>query len=175
MPGRIHDFLRRQGRDGSGRSLAEVVGFDDGRIEAVHDFIQWLFPLAETSRAVAGSPALDETQAPAIRADPQALAGFRAGLQRMARFHAETDGWLNGFDHNHLRITRIVTATRNLLGQVEAETFHRAVVSRNAAAGSPVNRESLRYWEQALGRRPLDWTFDPPVCFISAVTFELAD
>lgn len=152
MPARIHEFLRGRGRDGRARLLADVVGFDDDRIEAVHDFIQWLFPLAEASRAVAGSPVLEASEAAAIRADPQALAGFRAGLERMARFYAETDGWLTGFDHNHLRITRIITATRNLLGRAEAETFHRAVVARNAAAGSPVNRDSLRYWEQALGR-----------------------
>ena len=151
MTARIQEFLRGQGRDGRGRLLSEVVGFDDSQVEAVHNFIQWLFPLAEASRAVAGSPVLDAAEAAAVRADPQALAGFRAGLERMTRFYAETDGWLTGFDHNHLRITRIVTATRNLLGQAEAEEFHRAVVARNAAAGSPVNHGSLRYWEQALG------------------------
>ena len=150
MPARIHDFLRGQGRDGRGRLLADVVGFDDARIETVHDFIQWLFPLAEVSRAVPGAPVLGGAEAAAIRADPQALAGLRAGLDRMTRFYAETDGWLTGFDHNHLRITRIITAARALLGQAEAEAFHRAVLARNAAAGSPVNRDSLRYWEQAL-------------------------
>lgn len=149
---RIHEFLGGAGRDGSGRLLAEVISFDDGQIEAAHGFIQWLFPLAEASRAVAGSPVLGATEAAAIRADPQALAGFNAGLDRMTIFYAKTDGWLTAFDHNHLRITRIVTATRNLLGQSKAEAFHRAIVARNAAAGSPVNRASLRYWEQAVGR-----------------------
>ena len=116
----------------------------------MHDFIQWLFPLAEASRAVPGAPVLGVPEAAAIRADPQALAGFRTGLARMTRFYAETEEWLSGFDHNHLRITRIITATRNLLGVAEAEDFHRLVLARNAGAGSPVNRDSLRYWEQAL-------------------------
>ena len=147
----IHAFLRGTGRDGRGRRLADVLAFDDARVEAVHDFIQWLFPLAEASRAVPGAPVLGAVEAAAIRGDPQAQAGFRAGLARMARFYAGTDGWLTGYDHNHSRITRIIAATRDLLGQAEAAAFHAEVMARNTAAGAPVNRESLRYWSAALG------------------------
>ena len=151
MPHAIHAFLRGDGRDGQGRLLQDVLRFDDARIEAVHDFIQWLFPLAEPSRAVPGAPVLDAAEAAAIRADPQALAGLRAGLERMTRFYAETDGWLTGFDHNHLRISRIIAATRDLLGQQAAAAFHQAVTARNRAAGAPVNHDSLRHWDRALG------------------------
>jgi hypothetical protein len=151
MYGPIHDFLRGTGRDGRGRRLADVLAFDDARIEAVHDFIQWLFPSAEASRAVPGAPVLGAAEAAAIRGDPQAQAGLRAGLDRMARFYADTDGWLTGFDHNHLRITRIIAATRDLLGRADAAAFHAAVMTRNTAAGGPVNRESLRYWSATLG------------------------
>ena len=147
----MHDFLRGTGRDGRGRRLGDVLAFDDTRIEAVHDFIQWLFPLAERSRAVPGAPVLGEAEAAAIRGDPQAQDGFRAGLERMARFYADTDGWLTGFDHNHLRVTRIITAARDLLGPADAAAFHAGIVARNTAAGGPVNRESLRYWSAALG------------------------
>ena len=149
--GPIHAFLRGTGRDGRGRLLADVLAFDDARIEAVHDFIQWLFPLAEASRAVPGAPVLTPAEAAAIRADPQARAGMEAGLERMARFYAETDRWLVGLDHNHLRITRIIAATRDLLGPAQAAAFHAEVVARNAAADAPVNRVSLGYWRQALG------------------------
>ena len=149
--GPIHAFLRGTGRDGRGRYLSDVLAFDDARIEAVHDFIQWLFPLAEASRAVPGAPVLGAVEAAAIRGDPQAQAGLRAGLERMARFYAGTDGWLTRHDHNHLRITRIITATRDLLGQAEAFAFYTGISARNVAMGGPVNRESLRYWDAALG------------------------
>ena len=149
--GPIHAFLRGTGRDGRGRRLADVIAFDDARIEAVHDFIQWLFPSAEASRAVPGAPVLGVLEAAAIRGDPQAQAGLRAGLERMARFYADTDGWLTGYDHNHLRITRIIAATRDLLGVAEAFAFYTGIFGRNVATGGPVNRESLRYWDAALG------------------------
>ncbi len=149
--GPIYAFLRGTGRDGRGRRLADVLAFDDARIEAVHDFIQWLFPLAERSRAVPGAPVLGEAEAAAIRGDPQAQAGLRAGLQRMARFYAGTEGWLTGHDHNHLRITRIIAAARDLLGPGDAAAFHAGIMARVTAAGGAVNRDSLRYWRAALG------------------------
>ncbi len=149
MSGAIHAFLAGSGRDGSGRELTDVLAFDDARIEGVHDFIQWCFPLPEASQAVAGAPVLDAVEAEAIRADPAALAGLRGALERMTRFYRETDFWLRGYDHNHLRITRILRAVRSLLGAEEAERFHTFVTQRNAAAGSPVNAQSLAFWQRA--------------------------
>ncbi|MBP0444491.1 hypothetical protein J8J14_06825 [Roseomonas sp. SSH11] len=152
MPGTIHRFLRGEGPDGRGRLLADVLAFDDDRIEALHDFIQWLFPLPQPSRAAPGAPVLGEEEAAAIRGDAQAQEGLRAALARMERFYAATDHWLRPFDHNHLRISRIIAATRNLLGPEEARGFHAAVTARNEAAGHPINPESLRHWARALGR-----------------------
>lgn len=149
--GPIHAFLTGRGRDGSGRTLADVLAFDDARIEGVHDFIQWCFPLAEASRAVAGAPMLTASEACAIRGDPDAQQGLRAALDRMRRFYADTDGWLRGYDHNHLRITRIVTAVRDLVGADEAAAFHAFVTDRNTRAGSPINADSLGFWKRALG------------------------
>lgn len=147
--GAIHAFLSGRGR-GNGRLLEDVIAFDDARIEAVHDFIQWCFPLAEASRAVRGAPVLTRSEAEAIRADEQARDGVRAALERMSRFYAETDGWLRGHDHNHLRITRIITAVRDLLGPEEAKAFHDLVSERNEEAGLPINRGSLTFWLRAL-------------------------
>ncbi|MFE1603204.1 opioid growth factor receptor-related protein [Methylobacterium sp. ID0610] len=148
--GPIHAFLAGQGRDGRGRLLAEVLAFDDLRIEAVHDFIQWCFPLREASRAVPGAPVLGAGEADAIRADPAARAGLAAARDRMRLFYARTDGWLTARDHNHLRITRILTALGDLLGPEEAEAFLAAVLARDAAAGHPVNRESVAFWKRAV-------------------------
>ncbi len=144
MPNPIQAFLRGDGHDGRGRLLIEVLRFDDARIETVHDFVQWLFPLPEASRAVPGAPVLSSAEAAAIRGDPQARRGLQAGLERMTRFYAGTTGWLVGFDHNHLRITRIIAAVRELLGHEAAAAFHAMVVARNRAAGAPINQDSLR-------------------------------
>ena len=153
MPnGAICAFLRGDGRDGRGRSLAEVLAFDDRQIEGVHDFIQWLFPLPEPSRAIPGSPLLGDAEAALIRGDAAAQSGVAKAAARMIRFYDTTDAWLTGFDHNHLRITRIILALNNLLGADAAMDFYEGVTRRNASAGSPVNAESLRHWQRALRR-----------------------
>ncbi|KQP30208.1 Opioid growth factor receptor (OGFr) conserved region [Methylobacterium sp. Leaf102] len=148
--GPIHAFLAGEGSDGEGRRLADVAAFGDARIEGVHDFIQWCFPLREASLAVPGAPVLTRAEAEAIRADPAALSGLRAARDRMMRFYGDTNGWLRAHDHNHLRITRILRALRNLLGSREAQAFHAFVTARNAEAGAPINPDSLRYWANAL-------------------------
>ena len=44
-------FYRDGARDDEGRTLAEILAWDDDRLEEIHDFIQWLFPLPERSGA----------------------------------------------------------------------------------------------------------------------------
>lgn len=151
MSGPVHAFLAGHGRDGAGRLLADVLAFDDARIEGVHDFIQWCFPLREASRAVPGAPVLTAAEAEAIRADPAAQDGLRAATARMARFYQATDGWLRPYDHNHLRITRILLSLRDLIGHDAAKDFMVLVMKRVQAAGNPVNPDSLGFWERALG------------------------
>ncbi|KMO33723.1 opioid growth factor receptor-related protein [Methylobacterium aquaticum] len=150
IAGPVHAFLTLRGLDGSGRSFPEVLGFDDAQIEGVHDFIQWLFPLREPSRAVPGAPVIGAAEAEAIRHDPWAQDSLTAARARMLFFYAETKGWLRPYDHNHLRITRILTSLRDLVGLEEARVFHERITALNRAAGSPVNPESLDFWRKAV-------------------------
>ena len=46
---RLLDFYRGLKADTEGRSLKEILAWDEDDLEAVHDFIQWLFPLPEPS------------------------------------------------------------------------------------------------------------------------------
>ncbi|WP_262296770.1 opioid growth factor receptor-related protein [Microvirga sesbaniae] len=144
-------FLAGTGRDGRGRLAADVLDFSDERLEEVHDYIQWLFPLPTRSGAQPGAPILTQAEIDAIRADGQAQDTLKRASERMLRFYRDTGWWLTTFDHNHLRITRIIHSLRLLVGQSAARRFHSAVLDMNAAAGSPVNGRSLAYWSEAAG------------------------
>jgi hypothetical protein len=48
---RLLDFYRGVGADTEGRRLEDILAWPDDDLEEVHDFIQWLFPLPEPSRA----------------------------------------------------------------------------------------------------------------------------
>ncbi|MBM6596315.1 opioid growth factor receptor-related protein [Microvirga pudoricolor] len=149
--GPLHAFLSGTGTDGRGRLVGDVLAFDDHRLEAVHDYIQWLFPLRTRSMAQPGAPVLTQAEAEAIRADPKARTALVHASDMMLGFYACFDGWLTWSDHNHLRISRIIASLRELLGQDAARAFHEAVMERHEAAGRPINPENLRYWHAACG------------------------
>lgn len=146
-PAPITGFLAADGFDGSGRRFDDVLAFDDDALERHHDFIQWLFPLDAPSRAVPGSPVLDATSSAAIRASSVAQERLARAVARMLRFYEATSAWRRRFDHNHLRITRIIKSLRLLVGDVAADDFRRAIVALSADA--PVDAQARRFWAEA--------------------------
>jgi hypothetical protein len=143
-------FLGGRGTDHRGRGLHDLVAFSDDRLEAVHDYIQWLFPLPERSGAQPGSPVLTEADVAVVRADVAAQANLRDATLRMLAFYRTRHDWLRAHDHNHLRISRIVRSLGLLVGPEAASGFHAEILALNAAAGSPVDAHNVAYWNRAL-------------------------
>ena len=48
--------FHRGGRDSEGRTLPGILAWDDDRLEAVHDYIQWVFPTRRPSGVNAAAP-----------------------------------------------------------------------------------------------------------------------
>lgn len=149
MPSPLVDFLNETGPDAAGRSVDAVLAFDDAALERHHDFVQWLFPLPEPSRAVPGSPVLTPEDQTAISGSATALANLAAGADRMARFYARTNPWLAPHDHNHLRISRIIRSLRLLVGDTTADRFRDGLMQQLASRGGRVNADSLDHWRRA--------------------------
>lgn len=145
----VQAFLEGEGTDGRGRTLFDVLGFDDAALERTHDFIQWLFPLTEPSTAVPGAPVLTPDEASAIRDSTMAQCALAAATDRMGAFYGATTAWLRPHDHNHLRITRIVRSLRLLRGDDEADAFRDAVLERVRTLRAPISARSLGYWTTA--------------------------
>jgi hypothetical protein len=151
MAGPLHAFLTGTGRDGRARLAIDVLGFSDERLEEVHDYIQWLFPLPVRSGAQPGAPILTQAEIDAIRTDRSAQDTLVKATERMLLFYRNTRWWLTSYDHNHLRITRIIRSLRILTGPEDAQRFYKAILDLNDAAGSPVNARSLEFWADATG------------------------
>jgi hypothetical protein len=151
IAGPLHAFLTGTGRDGRERLAIDVLGFSDQRLEEVHDYIQWLFPLPTRSGAQPGAPVLTQAEIEAIRADQSAQDTLAKATERMLLFYQDTRWWLTSYDHNHLRITRIIRSLRILTGREDAQRFYKAILDLNDAAGSPVNARSLEFWADATG------------------------
>lgn len=121
----------------------------DRDLEDVHDFIQWLFPLAEPSGANRRAPMLAAEDVEAIHASGLAQIALAAATDRMAHFYLRNSHWLVDHDHNHLRITRIIKSLRLLRGPGEAEDFRQIILRRDEQAGRPVSAGSRQYWINA--------------------------
>mgnify|MGYP001822124131 CR=1 FL=1 len=143
-------FLEGSGPDGDGRFIEEVLAFDDQKIEHVHTFIQWLFPLDEPSRAQPQSPVLAEREADLIRQSNLAQQNLLIATERMLAFYRLNRHWLGRFDHNHLRISRIIASLRLLRGEFAAAMFFREIEALVKKGGDLVNAESHSYWRRAL-------------------------
>ena len=80
-PKNIVAFYRGLEANNNGVTLNQILGWDDGQLEAVHNYIQWLFPLPDFSAPNPTAPVLDRATILAFRSDPliknQMLRSFR--------------------------------------------------------------------------------------------------
>jgi hypothetical protein len=166
---RIIQFFDGTGTDGSGRLLAEILQFDDARLEQVHDYIQWLFPLRDRSGANPFAPTLSEDDVAAFQARVELRVALCQGLLRMLRFYGlsfdgtaitpnadfafRSDDWLYPGNHNHLRLTRIMLSLRTLGLERESQALFGCLarIYDDAALGGRdrITAETFRYWEAA--------------------------
>ena len=69
-------------------------------------------------------------------------------------FEKASRKWVTHFDHNHLRITRIIRCLRILGLEKEAEAFFQALGIMFEEGGGKISKRSFMFWTRA-ARRPL--------------------
>lgn len=153
MTADVVQFLNGTGRDHRGRSLEDILAWPDDQLEIRHDYIQWLFPLSQPSAAVPGSPVLGAADIEAIRRDAAAQQNLLRALDRMRLFYAQTTHWLTPNNHNHLRITRIISSLHKLDQRAAARDFYAFVKAKVDAAPGSVTPRTLSFWEKAVQGR----------------------
>jgi len=87
---RLVAFYRGQGTDTEGRTLAEVWQWSDRRLEDVHDFIQWLFPLTEAGRFNPNAPLVTQEDIATFAGDEQLRTNLLRSFERI-QFGLTTD------------------------------------------------------------------------------------
>jgi len=160
-------FYYGTGADHRGRTLAEILRQDDLWFELTHDFVQWLFPLDQLSRASLHAPLVDRATVLAFHSDDLLRQHLRASVGRMVRFLGLSfDGvsvaaganwtdrrgeWFDLNTHNSLRITRLLKSMVLLGLAAEAVQLGKgleALCASNPACG--VTAESRAHWRNAI-------------------------
>jgi hypothetical protein len=164
-------FYRGAGADHRGRFLEDVLRWDDEALEAVHDYIQWLFPVDEPSMFNPHAPLVSAADRDAFRRDSGLAANLGRSFDRMLAFYgfqaqqigAELDVnravswthrsavWLNPGNHNYLRLTRILRSLM-LLGQPQLARalYERLREESERADPGRVSSTTLAYWADAI-------------------------
>jgi hypothetical protein len=145
----IITFLEGAAPDARGRYIGAIYLLDDQEIENIHDFIQWIFPLKEVSRAVPGAPVLSEKDVQDIRASSKAQANLDISVDWYLGFLQRNRHWITRYDHNHLRITRAIKSIRLLVGDNEAEKFRRRVFEISGDDRSEIDLKAVSFWMDA--------------------------
>jgi hypothetical protein len=163
----IIDFYREVSPDYLGRWLRDIWAWDNDRLEMVHNYIQWLFPNEEPSFFNPGAPRLDRETVATFRTDEGLRRNLAISQDVMLRFYGleynaatgkvirrpdfeeRARNWIDPFNHNYLRITRILHCLLALgLGE-RARAFFDALLDIYAERGREIGSETFNYWRSA--------------------------
>lgn len=158
-------FYRGEEPDTEGRAIEDIWSWDHRRLEMVHDYIQWLFPLTEPSRFNPHAPLLTSADIAAFREDPALRERVRRSLDLMLDFFGlKREGaaivrgpgfapahWVEPLNHNHLRLTRILA----FLGQAGLNAEARSLLACLEDIASHEGRaaiapRTLSFWRAAI-------------------------
>ena len=162
------------GPDHRGRTLSQILAWPDGELEAVHDYIQWVFPNVAPSPVNPAAPVVTSVTVAEFRASPALRTALRRSLDRMLAFYglrrageAERDArieidpahfgerarvWLHPGNHNHLRLTRIMQSLAALGLRAEARALQRCLVSdvHEGPGQRRITGDTLDFWHAAV-------------------------
>jgi opioid growth factor receptor-like protein len=158
----IVSFYLGQTADRHGRKIADIWAYDHDRLEDVHNYIQFLFPSQQPSQ-FAVAPLLDAETIQAFQDNADLRNRLLQSLDLMLDFYGlrreegrivkapafarRAANWLTPYNHNFLRITRILICLKTL-GLPE---WNRAVFAclqeLYADHADAIGAETFQYWK----------------------------
>ena len=146
----FYKFLKNNESDFKGRSLSDMWSYNDEEIEKYHDFIQLIFTLNKQSRSVFHGYYLDKKdQIETIKNDEDIKKNILKSSYWFLGFLERTNHWKSGYNHNQLRITRIIECLKLLVSDEEAKKFHNDVMSL-IDDENKINKVTTTFWQDAL-------------------------
>jgi hypothetical protein len=167
---KVWRFYSANGVDHCGRTLQQILRWDDDALERKHDFIQWLFPLPEPSGANIFAPLLNFEEMRNFRGSPEVQAKVLEALRRMLTFYGfemrevenalavtratdyrvRSQNWITPSNHNFLRLTRILKSLRLLGLPKHAEALFQSLEEVFRENRAVIGSQTFEYWRHAV-------------------------
>lgn len=158
-------FYSSAGTDSEGRTIAEILAWNDDKLEHVHNYIQWLFPLREASAFNSDAPTLTDEDLREFARNAALRQNMLKSFERLLRFYGlklengrimkaesfpdRARNWLTSRNHNFLRITRILKCLKILGFEKEAGMFLTCLGDIYKSHRSTIGGETYSYWMTA--------------------------
>ena len=151
----IIKFLRGEGPDDKGRTLNDILNLSNEQLEQSHDVIQWLFPLTEPSHYNEDAPVLTDSDVIYLKSDDETKAGILKSYNRFMEFYKQDRWsnlhWISLYNHNYLRITRILKCL-TLAGMLkERDEFKNYSDIIYVTCSMEIGKKTKRFWDDACG------------------------
>ena len=142
------NFLLGKEPDFKGRMIDEIWDFTDIQIEGNHDFIQLIFPLNKKSQSSFHGYFLDsENLVNELKESTEIKENILKSSKWFLSFLKRNSHWKSRYDHNQLRITRVIESLRLLVGNDEADNFYKSVLE--LCSDVKLSKTTLDYWSKA--------------------------
>ena len=130
----------------SGHRRADLLTLTDADFERHHGFIQWAFPTPEKSYNNFSAPLLDLGTAIWLAEDDGSIDFLERMTVRFLQFLRDNNHWRSSYNHNHLRITRVMNSLRILHSWDLAQWFHEQVLHLAGESYEQMTRPRL-FWD----------------------------
>jgi len=141
--------------DNQGRTIDYIIAQDNEWFEKTHDYIQWLFPLNETSMFNFAAPILTLEDVDTIKNSHNGIDNLIRATFRFVEFlnlYSDHPLWLSTNNHNYLRITRMLKCLNifglNYLGVIIYNRLHNIFTAN--IYNKKISCENLNYWFEAV-------------------------
>lgn len=161
---KIVEFYRGERGNQNGHMLDEILTWSNGALDMDHDWVQWVFASNEASMLNGEAPVMTKAESELFENDPSlqdkmeqsflrflSYLGFEVVIKDAVKPHIEpiesenTPWWLRSFNHNMLRVTRVLKSLR-LTGHTEyAVALYNALLKFEAN----VSPNTWQYWKAA--------------------------
>lgn len=142
------NFLLAKEPDFKGRMIQDIWNYSDEEIEGIHDFIQFLFPLNKKSQSVFHGHYLEtDDLVQSLKDDEKVKKNILKSSEWFLSFLKRHDYWKKEYNHNQLRITRVIECLRLIVGDKEADNFYKSVLE--LCSDVKLSKTTLDFWSKA--------------------------
>lgn len=144
--------------DSQQRTIDFIISQSNEWFEKTHDYIQWLFPLNETSMFNLSAPILTPEDVEEIKNSSVGIDNLIRATFRFVEFlnlYSDHPKWLSINNHNYLRITRMLKCLNifdlDYLAIIIYNRLHNIFIANQY--NNKISMESLNYWFEAVSIR----------------------